>query len=125
MTLDNVYVLEIPDLQQVLSRDDIGVWELFLLTAEKRYEKIRFEVSNDGGCYTFKNVETCNGLLATVQINFDKNIVVFNKTGAPTKEFEEFLLDLFSQLFVRVETNRIQFLTSARKSKVKKIKSRK
>lgn len=122
--MDNVYVLEIPDLHQVLSQKDIAVWELFLLTAEKRYEKVCFHVSRDGGCYTFKNIETCNGLLATVQIDFDKKKIFFNQTGAASKEFEKFLFDVLSQLFVRVETTRIQFLANTKKPRVKRLKNR-
>lgn len=122
--MDNVYVLGIPDLQRVLNQEDIAVWELFLLTAEKRYEKIRFQVSSDGGCYTFTNVEACNGILATVQLDFDENKIVFNQGGAGHKEFEDFLFDLLSQLFVRVEKDRIQFCATAKKTEIKRLSTR-
>ncbi|MFC3210489.1 hypothetical protein [Planomicrobium okeanokoites] len=122
--MDNVYVLEIPDLQQVLNQEDIAVWELFLLTAEKRYEKIRFQVSSDGGCYTFRNVEACNGLLATVQIDFDLKKIIFVQGVSNDKEFESFLFDALSQLFVRVKKDRIQFLATSGKSKIKGFSTR-
>ncbi|MCM3610348.1 hypothetical protein M4S82_03730 [Planococcus sp. MERTA32b] len=116
--MDNVYELGIPDLQLVLNQEDIAVWELFLLTAEKRYEKIRFQVSSDGGCYTFRNVEACNGVLSTVQIDFDNKKIVFNQGGTNDGKFEEFLFDALSQLFVRVKEDRIQFLATAKKTKI-------
>lgn len=122
--MDNVYVLGIPDLQQVLNQEDIAVWELFLLTAEKRYEKIRFQVSSDGGCYTFKNVEACNGILATVQIDFDNQKIVFKQGGTDEKEFEDFLLYALSQLFVRVEKDRIQFMAIPQKPRMKRLSTR-
>lgn len=122
--MDNVYVLGIPDLQQVLNQEDIAVWEIFLLTAEKRYEKIRFQVSSDGGRYTFRNVEACNGILATVQIDFDQKKIVFNQAGSNDKEFEDFLFDALSQLFVRVKKDRIQFLATGKKTKIEGFSTR-
>jgi hypothetical protein len=117
--LENVYVLGIPDLQQVLNQEDIAVWEIFLLTVEKRYEKIRFQVTGDEGCYTFRNVEACNGLLATVQIDFDQKKIIFNQKDTNDPEFEAFLTEVLSQLFVRVNTDRIQFMANAKKVKTK------
>lgn len=122
--MDQVYVLGIPDLHQVLSQEDIAVWELFLLSAEKRYEKIRFQVSSEGGCYTFTNVEACNGILATVKIDFDEKKIVFKQAGKSSEEFENFLLDILSQLFVRVEKDRIQFCTTAKKKNIKRLSTR-
>lgn len=122
--MDNVYVLGIPDLHEVLNQEDIAVWELFLLTAEKRYEKIRFQVSSDGGCYTFTNVEACNGILAAVQLDFDEKKIVFSQGGKNNEEFEGFLFDVLSQLFVRVEKDRIQFCATPKKQEIKRLGTR-
>jgi len=121
--VENVYVLGIPDLEQVLNQEDIAVWELFLLTDEKRYERIHFQVTSDGGCFTFKNVEACHGAL-TVQIDFDNKQIVFNQGGEDAKDFEDFLLNALSQLFVRVEKRRIQFMATARKPRIKRLGTR-
>lgn len=124
MSVENVYELGIPDLQEVLKQEDIAVWELFLLTDDRRYERVHFQVSSEGGCFTFKNVEACNGLLATIQIDFDNKKVVFNQRGDDAKEFEDFLLNALSQLFVRVEKKRIQFMATAKKPRIKRLGTR-
>ncbi|OHX51008.1 hypothetical protein BB776_03770 [Planococcus salinarum] len=118
--MENVYVLRIPDLQQVLKQEDIAVWELFLLTDEKRYEKIRFQVSREGGCFTFTNIQACNGMLATIQIDFDHQTIVFNYGGNDTNEFVHFLFSALSQLFVKVDTERIQFMATAQKPRIRR-----
>lgn len=122
--MEHVYVLGIPDLQQVLRQEDIAVWELFLLTEEKRYEKIRFHVTNEEGCFTFRNVEACNALLATVQIDFANKTIVFNQRGESTREFEDFLMNALAQLFVRVENKRIQFLANPPKQRIQNLDTR-
>ncbi|HSJ38658.1 MAG TPA: hypothetical protein VK945_10655 [Planococcus sp. (in: firmicutes)] len=122
--MENVYVLGIPDLQEVLKREDIAVWELFRLNNEKRYEKIRFQLTNKEGCYTFENGEACKGLLATVQIDFDNKKVVFKQGGDDAKEFEDFLLNTLSKLFVRVEKDRIQFMATVQKPRIKRLGTR-
>lgn len=122
--MENLYVLGIPDLQQVLRQEDIAVWELFLLNEDKRYEKISFQVSSEGGCYTFKNVETCNGLLTTVRIDFDNKEIIFNQIGEDEKEFENFLIYALSQLFVKVEKDRIQFMANTHKPRMKRLRTR-
>lgn len=122
--MENVYVLGIPDLQQVLKQEDIAVWELFLLTDEKRYEKIRFQVDREDGCFTFKNMQACNGVLATVQIDFDHKTIVFNHGEKDTNEFEHFLFSALSQLFVKVDTERIQFMATGQKPRMRRLGTR-
>lgn len=124
MTLGHFYVLGIPDLQFVLNQEDIAVWELFLLNHEKRYEKIHFQVTGDEGCYTFNDIGTCNGPLDTVQIDFEDNKVKFRKGAASGKEFEKFLFYMLTQLFVRIEKDRIQFLTTPPVKSVKRLNTR-
>ena len=122
--MDHVYVLGIPDLQQVLNHEDIAVWELFLLTEEKRYEKIRFQVSDEGGSYTFKNIEVCNNLLSSAEIDFDNKKIIFTQGESGSGDFEKHLLFVLSQLFVRVESDRIQCLATPKKKELKRLSTR-
>lgn len=119
--MGHLYVLEIPDLQFVLNQEDIAVWELFLLNEGKRYERIHFHVTDDKGCYTFNNIGACNGQLEKVQIDFENKKVVFKQSGKSNREFENFLFDRLSQLFVRIQKDRIQFLSTRPAQRVKKL----
>ncbi len=122
--MDKAYVMEIPDLKQVLTQEDIAVWELFLLNAEKRYDRILFQISSDDGCFTFENIEACKGILTTVQIDFDNNRVIFNPGDEGNKDFEDFLVEALRQLFIRVNKNRIQFMAAAKKPRTKRLGTR-
>lgn len=122
--MEHVYVLGIPDLQQVLRQEDIAVWELFLLTEEKRYEKLRFQVTNEDECFTFRNIEACNASLSNVQIDFANKTIIFKQRGESTREFEDFLMNALTQLFVRVENKRIQFLANPPKNQVQNLDTR-
>ncbi|WP_033541880.1 hypothetical protein [Planococcus sp. CAU13] len=122
--MEHLYVLEIPDLQSVLNQEDIVIWELFLLNEEKRYEKMRFQLSGSEGCYTFDRVEACNSRLGKVQIDFDNKRLIFEPGAAEDKEFEQFLLHALSQIFVRIKNDRIQFLATANNKRKKRLNTR-
>jgi len=124
MTLDHLYILKIPDLPYVLNPEDIAVWELYLVNEEKRYEKIRFQSSTEDGCYTFHNAEDGNGRPATVQFDFDNQRIVFGKGGAQCAEFDRFLPETLSKLFVRIEKDRIQFLATENNKRKKTLSTR-
>lgn len=122
--MSSTYVLGIPDLDRVLNQEDVADWELFLLNTEKRYEKIRWRASCSGGRYTFQNVHLCNKSIKTVELDFDEKKIGFVQGDLEDKEFEEFLAMAFSQLFIRVKTDRIHFLAIPKPTRHKRLHTR-
>lgn len=124
MNLGSSYVLGIPDLDRILNQEDIAEWELFLLNTEKRYEKIRWRTSFSEGSFTFQNVHLCTQSIKTVELDFNGKKIGFVQGDLEDKEFEEFLAIVFSQLFIRVNTDRIHFLVNPKLSRHKRLRTR-
>ncbi|TWT27670.1 hypothetical protein [Planomicrobium sp. CPCC 101110] len=106
------YVLEIPDLDYVLDYEDVRRWEVFLLQASKRYEKIAWQASSSEKSGTLQQLLVFYGRLKAAEIDFQNKRIVFFQGVVDQGEFGEFLLEMLDNMFIRIRKDQMHFVVS-------------
>ncbi len=106
------YVLEIPDLSYVINHEDVLRWEIFLLDASKRYEKITWQTSSLEKSGTLEQILVFYGRLKAMKIDFQNKRIVFFRGEADQEEFENFLLEVLGKSFIRIHSEQMHFVVS-------------
>ncbi|RNF39997.1 hypothetical protein [Planococcus salinus] len=113
------YVLEIPDLHEVLSQEDVARWKIFLTTDEKEHHKVNWSVSSADNSFMFHNSFLLDKRIKSVEIDFTDNRVTFYKGESDADGFKEFLDLVLSKMFIRINPNQMHFLVSPKYSQRK------
>jgi len=111
MLLKSSYVLKIPDLHRMLHQEDMVHWEIFFRHSSKQYEKINWRST----CLEEQKMQQVlefSGILKAVKIDFQNSRIVFCEGAAEQGKFEEFLLNMLDNVFVRVDQDRMHFIVS-------------
>lgn len=116
LPLKGSYVLEVPDLNYVLDYEDVIQWEVFLMQASKRYEKISWQTSFQEKSNTLQQMLVFYGRLKAAKIDFVNKRIIFFRGAASCREFEEFLLDMLDNMFIRIRSDQMHFVVAPKYS---------
>lgn len=111
--MTGTYVLEIPDLHQVLRQEDVEKWEIFLTSNGKGQEKISWPLSFADNTFVFHNSLPLNKQIESVKIDFTDNQVTFYKGHIDSESFKELLELVLSKMYIHINQNQMHFLVSS------------